>query len=119
MGGVFSQAVAGNERGPGDARFQHTECCYGYGEDRRLRDFGQSKLIFGAFEADLRELVAESVVGFFEGLAGDGIFLGEIFAHADCLRALAGKERCDAVDWFCHDVKTKFGLCHCLQPQPG
>ena len=49
----------------------------------------------GPSKQSLRQLVAERLVGFFEGLPRGGIFFGEIFAHADGLRALAGEEQCD------------------------
>jgi hypothetical protein len=51
----------------------------------------------------LRKFVAEGGVGFFEGLAGDGIFLVQVFAHADGLRTLAGEEERDGAVGFCHE----------------
>ena len=74
---------------------QHPQSRNRSGKNRRLGNLGQPKLVFRAFEAELRKLVAERVVGFFESLAGHGIFLGQFFAHADSLRALAGKMKCD------------------------
>ena len=56
---------------------------------RRRRSSGPSK-------QTVREFVAEGFVGFFEGLARDGIFLRQLFAHADGLRSLAGEEKGNA-----------------------
>ncbi len=70
-------------------------------QDRGLRDFRQPQFFFRTFEAQLRQLVAESFIGLFESLPGDGIFLRQFLAHADGLRALAGKEECDVEVWSC------------------
>ena len=75
MRGVFSQAVSGDIAGFRDARLQHPQRCDRYSKNCRLRDFGEAKLLFGTFEAELREAVTENVIGFLEGLAGDGILL--------------------------------------------
>ena len=53
------------------------------------------KLVFRTFKAQLRKFVAESGVGFVEGFVRDGIHGGKFLAHADGLRTLSGKEKCD------------------------
>ena len=70
MSGILSQAVSGDIAGFAMRVLQDAQSRDRYGQNRRLRDLGQPKLIFRAFEADLRELVAEGVVGFFKGLSG-------------------------------------------------
>ena len=92
---IFSQAVPGNEGRLQTLLRQHAKRSHRRRQNGGLSNFRQPKLLFRAFEAKLRELVAEGFVGFFEGLAGDGIFLGQFFAHADRLRSLAGKEKSD------------------------
>ncbi len=67
----------------------------GYGKNGRLGNFSEAQLVFRSIEADLRQFVAERFVGFFKGLARDGIFFDELFAHANSLRALAGKNERD------------------------
>ena len=79
--------------------FQHAQSRDRSGKNRRLRDLGQTQLVLGSLEADLRELVARGLVGFLKSLAGDGIFFREVFAHADGLRTLAGKKQCDSI-WY-------------------
>ena len=51
---VFSQAVSGDIAGFRDARLQHPQRCDRYSKNCRLRDFGEAKLLFGTFEAELR-----------------------------------------------------------------
>ena len=57
-------------------------------------------MICRAFTAEQRKVVAKGLIGFVEGLAGDGIVVGEFLAHADSLRALSGEQECDC----CHDL---------------
>ena len=76
---------------------QHAQRRDRNGQNRRLRDFGQTKLIFGPFEAHGGELEFEGFIRFVKRLPGQRIFLGQILAHADSLRALARKEKCNCV----------------------
>ena len=75
VGGIFAEAVTCDVARFRDAGFEHPKSGDRSGEDRRLCDLGEAELVFGALEAELRELVTECVVGFVESLAGDGIFL--------------------------------------------
>ena len=95
MRGIFAQAVSGDESGLHAFFLQHSPGGDRSGQNGGLRDFRQTQLVFRTFKAQLRKLVAESFIGFFESLPGDGIFVGQFFAHADGLGSLAGKEECD------------------------
>ena len=80
----------------------------------RLRDLRQPELLFRPFEAKLRELVSQRFVGVSKSLPRDGIFLRQIFAHADSLRALSGKQKCDGtlvVDTVVA-IKSRFDYSH-------
>src|SRR5205807_10272705 len=66
-----------------------------HGENGRLGDFGEPQLFLWAFKTELREVVTERAVGFVEGLPGHWIQRRQLFAHADSLRALPGKKKCD------------------------
>jgi hypothetical protein len=72
---------------------QHSPGRDGNGEDCGLGNFGKPELIFGAFEAKLRELLSECFVGLFKCLPGERIFFSHIFAHSNSLRSLARKEK--------------------------
>ena len=61
------------------------------GEDRGLRVLGEQQLLFGPFEAQAAQRLAERLVGLGERLAADRKRLGELLAHADFLGALTGK----------------------------
>ena len=74
---------------------KHAPCRDRHRQDRRLRDLGQLKLVFGTLEAELRKLVAESIVGFVECLLRHRIQGGKFLAHSNRLRTLSGKEKCD------------------------
>ena len=92
MRGIFPEAVSG-DKGSLHALFvENAPGRNGNCEDRRLRNLGQAQLLFRAFEAQLRQRVAECVVSFFERLTSHGKMLGQVFAHTDCLRALAREQ---------------------------
>ena len=97
VGGVFAQAVSGDEAGVHALLAQNSPGRDGRGQDCGLRDFRQPQFLFRTFEAKLRKLVAEGFIGFVESLPGDGIFFRQFFAHPDSLRALAGKEKGDGL----------------------
>ena len=90
---VFAQAMSGDESGLETLFVQNAPGRYGRGQNRRLRDLGQTKLLFGTFEAKLGELVAQGLVGFFKCLPGYRMFFGQFFSHADGLRSLAGEKK--------------------------
>src|SRR5439155_26670693 len=65
------------------------------GQHRRLGVGGQRQLGIGTLERETGEVEAERRVGFLEDRLGAGRGLVERLAHADSLRALAGKEERD------------------------
>ena len=75
--------------------FEYAEGGDGDGEDGGLGVLGELEGVFGAVEDDVGEAKAEGFVGFLEDGAGGGVGVVEGAAHADGLRALAGKEECD------------------------
>ncbi len=54
-----------------------------------------AQFFFRAVEAEAAEGETQGVVGFGEGGAGFFLEVAEVFAHADGLRALAGKDEGD------------------------
>ncbi len=105
MSGIFTETVTGDVAGLGNAGLEHAQHGNGDGENGGLGDFGEPELVFRSFEADGGKLVAEGVVGFFEGSAGGRIFFVEVFSHADGLGALAGEqEGDDVVVLICHEI---------------
>jgi hypothetical protein len=84
--------VASGEGGNDASLRKHARCGDRYGEDCRLRVFGQFKLVFGAFEDELRDWEAESGICLFKDQAGNGVIVEEVATHANGLRTLAGKE---------------------------
>ena len=63
----------------------------GCGEDGGLGDFGGVEFFFGAVKAEVGEIVAYNVVGLLIEVGNLRVFVGEGFAHADLLGALAGE----------------------------
>ncbi len=93
-GGVFAEAVAGDVIG-GKAGFgEDGEGGGGDGEECGLGELGEFELVFGAFEAEAGEGVAESVIGGFEDVARGGVRIEEGLAHAYGLGTLAREEEC-------------------------
>jgi hypothetical protein len=66
-----------------------------------LRVGGLPEFFFGSAEAEFGEPEPKSLIGFREGLAGNGKFTGQTLAHTGKLRALAGEEE----SWICHVTK--------------
>ena len=60
-----------------------------YEENSRLRVLGFGQLRFRSFKTNLREVIAQRVVGAVEQGTGFRIGLGQILAHAHHLRPLA------------------------------
>src|SRR5947209_16214940 len=96
MSRIFPQAMSSNECRPDPFFFQYSPGGYGDGKNRGLSILGQPQLIFWAFKTELREFRSKSRVGLVESLPRDGKFLDEVFPHADCLRALSGKQEGNA-----------------------
>jgi hypothetical protein len=70
-------------------------------ENRGLRDLREAELFLGTLKAQLGELVAESVIGLIKRLSGNRVPVGQIFAHANRLRTLPGKQKGDGVRHIC------------------
>jgi hypothetical protein len=87
--------VPGDECRPDPFFVQHTPGSDGSGENRWLSIFRETQLVLGTFETKLRELRSQGVVGFFECLLGNSVTASKVFAHADGLRTLAGKQEAD------------------------
>ena len=94
--GIFAERVAGDERRvagdvePGHA-FERAQRRQARRHQRRLGVGGQRQLRLRAFEDQAAELLAERRVDALEHFARSGKGFGERLAHADRLRALAGK----------------------------
>src|SRR5207253_9242112 len=92
---IFTQAVARDERSFHSLFIEHAPCGNRGGENGRLCNFCQAKLIFWTFKTEFRQPIAEGCVSFFECLPRNRKLLSEIFSHTDGLRSLAGKEKCE------------------------
>src|SRR5713226_9537885 len=91
--GILAQAMSRDEVCLNASFVQHTPGCDRDRQNGRLRIFCQTKLIFGPFEATLRNAVPESIIGLLERLLCNWISLGQFPAHADSLGALTGEEK--------------------------
>ena len=87
--------MPGVEIGRPAARRKHARDRHARRENRGLGVLGEGQAILGPLETEAAEGLAERVIGFREGVAGDRLGLGERAAHADALRALAGEEERD------------------------
>ena len=81
---------------------QHTPRRHRRRQDGRLRDLGQLQFFFRTFETKLRQLVSERLVRFLKGATSNRVIFGQLFAHANGLRTLAGKEKSDSRRTVCH-----------------
>ena len=95
MSRVLTEAVPGHKSRRNAFFPQHPLRPHRHSENGRLGDFGEPQLFLRAFKTELREFVTERAVGFVEGLPGHWIQRRQLFAHADSLRALPGKKKCD------------------------
>jgi len=112
MRGVLAEAVPGDVVRPQAVRRQHSARRDADRHDRRLLDLRQPEVIFGAVENDLAQRAApgapaggvdrprgrvriEGRIGFVEDRACLEVGVGERLAHADLLRSLSGKEKCN------------------------
>ena len=64
---------------------------------------------FGSIPHELGEGEAEEGVGFFEGLAGEGVLGGKVFAHAKRLGALPGEDEGGGLGVEFHEVSVVEG----------
>jgi FAD synthase len=85
--------VAGHKIGLQTFFLQHAPCRYRRRQYRRLGYLGQLQFLFRTFATKLRQLDPERFVGLLKSLARDGVVVGQLFAHTNALRALAGKKK--------------------------
>ena len=91
---VLAEAVTGDEVGANRRLLlQGSQQRHARGQDRRLLDLRAQKVVFRAFEAELRQCEAEHLIRRIEGASGSIGRLVDIAAHADLLGTLAGKEQ--------------------------
>ena len=90
---ILAQAVPGDKIRLQTFFLQHAPRRHRRRQNRRLRDLGQLQFFFRTFKAKLGQLVAERLVGLLKGSTRNRIVVGQFFAHANGLRALAGKEK--------------------------
>jgi hypothetical protein len=86
--------VAGHKAGLGNLALKNSQGRNRHCKYRWLGDLGEAQLFFRPVEANLRQFVAESLVGFFERLPRDGELFEELFSHAHSLRTLARENEC-------------------------
>lgn len=67
---------------------------YGVEEDGGLGDGGLTEVFVGAVEHEVGDAEAEDFVGFLKHVAGYGVVVVEVFAHAYELGALPGEYKC-------------------------
>jgi hypothetical protein len=93
--GVLAETVPSGKAGADAVFARRTPRGHAHSEDRGLGVLGEHQLIVWPFEAHRAERLTERVVGLLECLTADREALGERFAHADFLRTLAGKDKCN------------------------
>src|SRR5215467_6512933 len=93
MRGVFAEAVACDVTRFWNLRLHNAERRNRHGQDCRLSDLGEAKLVLWPFETNVRQLVAQCLVGLFKRLPRHRILLKQILPHANHLRSLAGKNQ--------------------------
>src|SRR5262249_12135347 len=95
VGGIFAEAVTGDQRRRDAARLEQARSRHADGENRRLRVLGQHQFGVRPLEGDAAERLAQGRVGLAEGGATDRKGVGERLPHADLLRSLSGKDERD------------------------
>ena len=97
VGGVFAEAVAGDERDIRREPFglEHAIRRDARGEDRRLRVFRQHQRVFGAVPDQAAQRFAQRLVRFGKHLPRGRKSVGQRAAHADLLRSLSWKHECN------------------------
>ena len=107
MGGEFAQRESGSgdhaRQFPTHFLKERREAGRPVNVQRGLAVNRLRQILGWSFEHQLRQRTVQRGVGATEQFGGDGILFGEIFAHANGLCALAGKEECDA---FAHDSRS-------------
>ena len=94
QGRILAQTVPRDEVGRGADLPEDGERGGRDREQRGLRVFRELESVLRAFETQAGDRESESIVGLFEHAARGGVRIGESFAHARGLRALAGEEKC-------------------------
>jgi hypothetical protein len=98
---VFAERMAGDElhlifQRKAVLRFEHPHHRHRHGHQSRLGVLGQREGLFRTLPHDLRQVLPERGIDLIEHLAGGGIVLRQLAAHADVLAALPGKYKCDS-----------------------
>ena len=98
QGGVLAQAVTRHQQRLGhellaELLFHRPHAGQAYGHDGRLGVDRLAKLVLGAVEHKLRERPLQRIVHLPENLTRGGRAVEQLAAHADCLRALARKQK--------------------------
>jgi hypothetical protein len=83
--------MSGKIIGGDSGRGQHSERRDGSGEDGRLRELRQPKLLIGPVKTESRQIEAKGIIRFGKGLLRDRESKGQVAAHADALRTLTRK----------------------------
>ena len=73
-------------------------------EDRGLGHFRLTEILFSAVKHEISDAETEHFIGLLEELAGFGVVVVEIFAHADKLRTLTG-------EYICFHIQIKISRC--------
>ena len=86
---------------------QHAQRRHAHGQNRRLGILGQLQVFFGPFKAELRQRKSAGLIGLGKGLFGNRETLGKFAAHANRLRTLPRKEKCNLLIHFSEDCIVK------------
>ena len=84
-----------------ELRIERAERCDRRGENCRLRVGGELEVIFGTFEAELRQCFSERLIGLFERRTCCIRRIECVAAHADLLTALTRENECDLAHRVC------------------
>ena len=95
---IFAKRVARHELGflhEGHAAFllQHGDNRHADRHEAGLRILGKAQLVIGPFEHQAAQVLLKGIVDFFEDQTRRRKCLGEVAAHTDRLRPLAGKHK--------------------------
>jgi hypothetical protein len=96
VGGEFSEreschSVKGESR---EFLAQDGEYGEAMGVESRLTDRCAGEFFGRSLKGNPREGITEDLIGFAEEIGSHGVSGGQILAHADCLCALTGEEKC-------------------------
>src|SRR5262249_50102244 len=93
--GVLAKAVSSDKRRLDAERLHQSKGGYAHGENGRLLILGQRQLVFGSFETQMAERLAERGLRLLEGLTANRIRVDQRLTHTDSLRSLSREDECD------------------------